>query len=790
MRGTSVRNLHGLPLLALGVLLCAPVAHADEPGRQAPQTSPQRDQQTAPGKPAKKRSAGVGMDQLTVTARRRPEYLQETPVSITAFTELDLEQGGFTRIDDIGRFTPNVSFSQNGGTQENGRAIIRGIGTSDPQETRDPGVGVYIDDVYIARSQGMLLPVLDIERIEVLRGPQGTLYGRNTIGGAVKVVTRAPSEELEGFLQLRAGNFNLLETKGILNIPLRSEVAAMRVGFTSTTREGYTDNQLTGEETDNRRLLAGRWELRVNPSPDIEARFNFEQTRAHNKGRGGECRYRADAFAARPTGPLIPLENAIFNFQTNCNATRSDGDEFEYMSVTEADSDSDTMGLNTTLEWETEAFNAKSISAWRRIETQNFLDFTFAATNIGQSKAETDQQDQISQEFNITGNPFGDAFTWTGGLYWFYEKLKPGRDMTDVAFNLCQAFNVALACNQSFTQNLGIRTDAFAVYTQGTFEATERLSFTAGIRRSVERKEFSQFTFNYMDNARTVNPASVLDIQQSNRFDAWTPLFTTSFQATPDVMIFGTYSRGFKSGGFNGRPRADVAPTLQPFDQEKLDNFELGFKSALLDNRLFANVTLYRSEFNDIQQTVLSSDPNTGGLAASVQNAAEAIIQGVEFEMRANFVQNLDLKLGIGIARAQFTELDEDQPVINPITNMPVDNSSLRLNNTPAANGSVTATYLIPLGFGDLSTRASWYHRGRVTYGPTSRTLDESKVGVLSSRITLALADGKTEFSLWGDNLLDRRYLNDGLNFEDGFAASLGYYAAPRMFGVEVRRRF
>jgi len=359
-----------------------------------------------------------------------------------------------------------------------------------------------------------------------------------------------------------------------------------------------------------------------------------------------------------------------------------------------------------------------------------------------------------------------------------------------VAFNLCQLGSM-LACNATFQQNLGIRTDAFAAYTQATYDVTSQLALTVGLRRSVERKEFSQFTFNYMDNARTVNPASVLDIEQSNRFDAWTPLFTTSFQATPDVMLFATYSRGFKSGGFNGRPAANVAATLEPFEQEKLDNFELGFKSIALDNRLTTNVTFYRGKYKDIQQTVLSSDPNTGGLAASTQNAAEAIIQGVELELRANFIRNLDLNLGIGITRAQFTKLDENNPVINPITGRPIDNSSLRINNTPAANGNLTATYTLPLGeLGDLKTRASWYHRGRTTFGPVSRTLDETKVGILSSRVTLAFADGKTEISLWGDNLLDREYLNDGLNFEDGFASSLAYFGPPRMYGFEIRRKF
>ena len=775
--GVRVRVSSWLVMAACAALVPVSVAQGQEPAKP------------------KTRKTGVSMDELVVTARRRPEFLQDTPISLTAFTGDDIDRRGFSRVEEIGFLTPNLQYNSAGGTTDSGKIQIRSIGVSDPVETNDPGVGFYVDDVYLGRAQGQLIPVLDVERIEVLRGPQGTLYGRNTVGGAIKVVTQQPTDQLEGSARVRYGNYNNIETRGILNVPLQSEVAAMRVGFATVTRDGYTENRLLDKDTDDRKLWAGRVQFVVNPTQNLQLRFAGDQTRAHSRGRGAQCRFRSDALA-NSSSTFITANVGVGiatgqTFSDACNESRR-GDDLEYLSDTNSKSNTDTWALNSTIEWETEAFTAKSITAWRRQENANTLDFSFVRNTVGQVQQAKDQQDQVSQEFNFTGTAFEDALTWTTGLYTFYEKVKSGQDQTFAFYALCSTFNIQAACNQSFTSNLGLSTRAHAAYGQVTYALTDRLRLTGGLRRSVEAKEFSQFTFNYLDNTNAPDPALTFQIQQTNRYRAWTPAANVTFDIDPSVMVYFSYSRGFKSGGFNGRPNPTLPTTLEPYEQEKLHNFETGFKSVLLNNRLLVNVNLFRGDYDDIQSTVISVDPGTGRLATSVKNNAEAILSGAEVEMRAFPVPPLELGIGLGWTDLHFTRTDPQGLIISPITGQQIDNSELRPNNTPPFEGHATAAYTFAgLGvLGDLTARATWFHQGRISHGPNSSTNDEQKVGLLSANIMLALPDGLTEISLWGENLTDQRYLNDGINFEDGFAASIAYFGPPRMFGLEVRRRF
>jgi len=772
MKATGLRVLWSFVYaLAVGaVLVPAPASRAQDP--KPPQ-----------------RKTGVSMDELIVTARRRPEFLQDTPISLTAFSADEIEKRGFSRIEEIGLITPNLQYNSAGGTTDAGKIQIRSIGVSDPVETNDPGVGLYVDDVYLGRAQGQLIPVLDIERIEVLRGPQGTLYGRNTVGGAVKIVTQQPTDQLEGSAKVRFGNYNNIETRGMLNIPIRSEIAAMRIGFASVRRDGYTENDLLDKDTDDRRLLAGRVQLVVNPSQNVQLRFAGDQTRAHGRGRGAQCRFRPDAISA--SSGTFAIANGVLGFQAACDASRR-GNDLDYLSPIDSKNNTDTWSLTSTLDWENDLFTAKSITAWRRQENANNLDFSFTGVNIGNVLQSKDQQDQVSQEFNFTGTLLDDRLTWTTGLYAFYEKVKPGTDRTFAVFPLCTLTGLQVACNQSFTSNLSLQTVASAAYGQVTYAVNDALRVTAGLRRSLERKQFSQFTFNYLDAVQTPDPALTFSIDQSNRFDAWTPLANVTYDVSESVMVYLSYSRGFKSGGFNGRPNPTLPTTLEPYEQEKLHNFETGFKSVLLSNRLLANVNLFRGVYDDIQSTVISVDPGSGRLATSVRNNAEAILRGAEVELRAFPVPPLELGLGLGFTDLHFVKTDPSGMIISPITGLQIDNSDLRPNNTPPFEGHVSAAYtfggLGPLG--DVTMRATWFHQGRISHGPNSDTNDEDKVGLLSGSIWLALPDGKTEIVLWGENLTDQRYLNDGINFEDGFAASLAFFGPPRMFGVEIRRRF
>jgi len=733
----------------------------------------------------------TAVEEVTVTARRRAEDIQDTPISITALTEKDLAERGLSRLDDIARYTPNLQFEQAAGSQNSARVQIRGVGTNDPISTRDAGVGVYIDDVYVARAQGLLLPLLDIERVEVLRGPQGTLYGRNTIGGAVKVVTRKPSDELEGAAFVRLGNFDALETQGVLNLPLVPGRVAARVSLATALRDGFSENEQIDQETDDRQLLAGRAQLRVLASEQLELLFAAEQSRAHTAGRGGKCRFRPDAVAARDPNGVVAAASNFLGADDACNASRM-LDPHEFLSPVNGHIKNDTWGLTGTATFETSAFTAKSISAWRRQESGGAYDISFSPVPIGQARAKMGQQDQVSQELQLTGLALDSRLVWTSGLYFFYEKTTPSRTDVLVVFDLCR--NAPVFCSLSFNSNLGTRVAASAAYGQATYSLSDRLRLTAGLRRSLEAKQFQQFSFKFADAALnpSPNPADTLQIKLTDRFRAWTPHLNASFDLTPNAMLFATYSKGFKSGGFNGRPAANSPETLEPFSQERLHSFELGVKTTWPEHALRANATLFHGDYKDIQQTILSSDIRSGAFAARVENAAEATLRGAEIELEALPYEGLALHAGIGLIDAAYRDLEFSRPVNDPITGAPLDNSEVDFFNTPTFTGTFGASYTLPAleRIGSLSLQAFWRHQTRVTFGPTSSTLEQGAYGLLSLRTALALPDGRTELALWVENALDRRYLNDGVNFEDGFASSLAFYGAPRTFGLEIRRRF
>ncbi len=784
--------------------------------------------------PARRKKSGAGIEEITITARKREESLQDTPLSVSAFSATDLIDAGVARADDIGRLAPNLSFESSAGEQSSARLTIRGVGNGDPIATRDPGVGIYVDGVYLARAQGGLLGLVDIERVEVLRGPQGTLFGRNTVGGAVSIVTKKPSDEFEAAARIRIGNFNLFESRTMVNIPLIPERAAMRVSFQTTSRDGYSKNRLNGQETDDRRLLGARVALRLNPTDNVEVLLTGEQTRSHQAGRGAECRATPENL---PIAPLIQGFNAaglfagvdpggVFTPQENCIANEADDEELDFTSPVKSKDNLDTFGLTSAITWDLDAFTFKSTTAWRRQEVESNQDFTFASrvtplpTNlalpffddglVGNVINDKSQFDQVSQELNISGIGLDGRLQWTAGVFGFYEKSTPGLSRQNVGRNFCDFLTqlgdvgVGLAaatamdvCGGSSLQILPrLTTFALAGYGQASYDLTERLHLTAGLRYSAERKDFSAKQRNFFRGNGAAGPADTVDVLQnfgttSERFGKWTPLLTLAFDTSEESMIYATYSRGFKSGGFNGRPNANVPASLLPFEQEILDNYEIGLKASWLDNRLITNISMFYGIYDDIQQTILSSSP-MGDFASRVANAGEAVIRGAEVELRAVPVPGLDLSVGLGFTDAEYREFDDVVEGTMPGETIPINRRNEEFFNTPSFSATLSASYtLFDLGpLGDVTTRVNWYHQDEVNFGPASDTLEVGKYGLLGGQLTMALPDGVTEISIFGENLLDRRYVNSGINFERGFASSFAYFGAPRMYGIEIRRSF
>jgi iron complex outermembrane recepter protein len=812
----GVRLTVGLASVALFGL--ATESRADEASAQVPagEESAAPASEAAPADTSRRRES---IEEIVVSARRRDENLQETPISITAFNGRDLQEQGIARLDDIGKFSPNLQFESAAFSPTSARIQIRGIGNGDPIANRDPGVGIYLDGVYLARAQGQLLGLADIERVEVLRGPQGTLFGRNTIGGAVSITSVKPSDEFGVDTTIRVGNYDLFESRISVNVPLVPERAALRASFQTITRDGYTENRQLGKDTDDRKLLGGRIALRLTPSDTVEVMLTGEQTRTHVGGRGGECRFNPEAV---PLSPLFTGPGAEFlDFQASCQESEAD-DELDYRSPINSFTNLDTWGLGSTLTWDvsdTVAF--KSITSWRRQENDSNDDFSYGRVNVGNVVTGTDQQDQVSQEFNLSGTWMDGRLNVTGGLFAFYEKTTPTQPTTTfVAFRLCNdpAFAQQIAnqlglpvelvlpavqadaCDPTFEQRAAIRTLARAAYAQATFDVTDRLHVTAGLRRSLESKEFKQ------SQRRRVTPTTfgpTFLTNQTDRFDAWTPSFTAGFDVAEDMLLYATYSKGFKSGGFNGRPSPAVDGTLAPFKQEILNNYEIGLKASFFDKRLVANIALFDGIYDDIQQTILSVDPGGISFASSVVNAAKAEIRGAEIELRAIPFAGLDLSVALGFTDAEYEDFEDLAQQIDPATGMvfedamgnpallPRDRSDEGFFATPNFTATFGVGYTLPsLPIGDLTARLNWYHSNALTYSLVSDTLRQGTYGLLSGRLALALPDGKTEIALFGENLLDRRFINSGINFEDGFAVSLAYYGAPRMYGIEIRRSF
>ena len=857
MRITEWLSTTMAPLVAVALLSLAPAALADEPGEEAMAESAA--EELAQGQAATRRAVRGQIEEITVTARKREENLQQTPISITAFGVQTLEDNTVTRMDDISDLTPNMQYDT-GSLGLHGFVSIRGIGNGDAIATRDPAVGIYVDGIYIARSAGHLLAVSDPERIEVLRGPQGTLFGRNTVGGAVNVITAKPDDEFSARGTLRYGNYNNIETRAHVNIPLNDDWAFMRLSFASQTRDPVKDNKARAsqlapgqgglfpkfKDLDDRKLLAGRVSLRLLPTENLELTITGDQARVHQRARGAHCNYdeNSEAGAGRTAsgaffpsltiGSLIgPADfppvglppdggmNLWADYRANCERTE-DLDYDEFTSNVPGKVTLDTWGVSFTTTWDaTEDITLKYIGAWRRSEHGEEQEFDWTGTaEFGHCDRDEEQADQVSHELNANGLALDGRLSWTAGLYTFREKTNPrtgylcrvaqtyAQQLFSIGFPTVPLFGgflppgaavppgVFTPVSFSFVELNWVTNNTYAGYAQATYDLTEQLSVTAGVRRMNETKKWKHIrqrpTFDLMRPSlgalcppgvpgTFVVACTLQDVTDDERFDKWTFTGNIQYQWNDDLMTYVTYSTGYKSGGFNGR--ADSPTTIEGFDPEKVDSYEFGMKSAWFDNRVTANLAAFLTEYEDIQQTVLKSEAD-GSFSSVVRNAGEAQIRGVELEVNARPLPGLDASIGLGLIDADYHE------------KITFNNDGERVNrrdddfaNTPDVTLNVSLAYSVETPFGVLTPRVSYYHQDEVNFDEDTDKLTQGTYGLLNGRISLVI-DDRTEVALWGRNLTDRKYKNTGIPFFDGFAVGDVFYGDPVRYGIEVSRRF
>lgn len=576
------------------------------------------------------------LEDIVVTARKQNESLQRVPISISAIGASELVSRSLNNLGAIGQTTPNFTFSQQAqGGRSAGVAYIRGVGQSDTLATYDAAVGVYIDGIYLGRMQGNDLDMMDIERVEVLRGPQGTLFGKNTSGGAISIVTRQPDPSANspsGRLQVTTGNFERLDFSASINAPLVSDKVAVQVAAARRKAEGF-GRRVDGQQTGSTDRWVSRAALLVKPTERMTATFVLDGT-TYDEANSVSKLVLTDPTAA-PLAALnaftseryddrwIPTDD-YFSFGTGPNSSRGD-----------------LWGVSLTLDNETGWGNIKSITSYRNGNVHNDLDPDNSPVSVIDQFQHV-RQHQFSQEVQIAGRALSDKLDWVFGVYYFHEVA---HDYTSFI-----VLPPLLGFSGSFNQNLDITNDSMAAYGQGTYKVTDKLRLTLGARVTHDKKTVNRAKTTYVGGLE-IDPTT----EKSASWDDFSPRLGIDYQWTPEIMTYASVAKGYKGGGFNGR--ANSVANFTKFAPEQVWTYEVGLRSDLFNRTVRFNATAFYSDYKDIQlpldgSTIVNGAPTPFNL---VINAPKSRISGGEVELKVVPAAGLTLSGGLGLTYGKYT---------------------------------------------------------------------------------------------------------------------------------------
>ncbi|GAB3096718.1 TonB-dependent receptor [Aestuariicella hydrocarbonica] len=728
------------------------------------------------------------IEEVTVTAERREANLQDVPVAVSSFSQSDLQAQQVTTLGDLQAMVPNLSIHK--GDANNAVAYIRGIGQIDSIAFFEPGVGIYLDDVYLGRAQGAFLDVIDVERIEVLRGPQGSLYGRNTVGGAIKYVSTSPTDEFSGKLSSTVGNYDRRDVKATFSGPL-SETLKGQVTLASLQQEGYADNQFDGKgdgDSDSQYLRAV---LAYDPTDNLSLDFSVDYS------DGEPNRSRTPAKETPIT--ITTVDPYTFGLSTQTFARDEDpfkvNVDFNRVEFTE------TKGASLNASWNINSdLNLKSISSYRELDYGTELDLDGTPINAFGIFYFNDQK-QYSQEFQLSYQ--GEHLSAISGVYYYKEE---GSTFDGGIFS---NFLIAAAGEAEFS------TESYAVFGQFDYAISDRLTATLGFRYTEEEKDYQRQTEDLnlttlagisfgSDGVSYANPAllspSSKDLHLDGigvarpladpdgaSFDNFSPKLGIKYQSSENAQIYANASTGFKSGGFNGR-MADGQ--LEPFDEETLMSYEAGYKTQVWDDRVRLNAALFYNQYDDLQVSSFEASADGNSLLPVFSNAGEAIMQGVEIELTALVSERLTVTANVGYLDAEYKEFFAEADAVN---NVAVDVSDERhMVNTPTWDAAIGLNYeLANNGWGTFTMVADVSYRSK-TYLEvnSSENLAQGGHSLINAALMFESNDEQWHVMLGGRNLSDKTYRQHAFDLSAFPGVELGYYGAPRTYSLSASYSF
>jgi iron complex outermembrane receptor protein len=720
-------------------------------------------------------SGVASLQEIVVTAQRREESLQDVPVAVSAFSEETMERIQATDGTGLQGIVPNLNIVQGRGSSNATNIYIRGIGQPDALQTFDPAVGFYVDDVYFSRIRGTQLELYDIERIEVLRGPQGTLYGKNTIGGALRVITKRPGSEFEGLAQATVGDYDQVEGRLSLSGPL-SDTLSGGVSVLRAKRGGYVTNPDTDEEYNDRDVFSGRVALAWNPSDNVTVDWTADYSKEDNAMVLGQPLNTLTTLFGVPI-LVLPTEVPKFDFTATPTPGLPNSTELTHE------------GTSLDIGWDiSESLTLRSITAYRKLEYTDYIDIDATVLETGDVLVDVDQ-DQTSQEFQV--NWGSGAWNVVGGLFYMKEDITSYQEAyADDLLTGPGGFTFLRTIDDA------LENTSWAAYANVSYALTERLNLGAGVRYTDETKDYERSTSTFSNfPGLTQDPAFAFTAKET-----WTdtsPMVSMDFQANENVMLYGRVAQGFKSGGFNGR--ANNPGEQVPYDPEEVISYEIGLKSDWPENAVRANLTLFYNDYTDFQARVsgTTTDPGTGlpSPELTVLNAGSLDIYGAELELSYQPSTALLLDAQVGYLDAEYGEFDDDR-----FTNFDGSRAFQEPAFSPELTARLGAAYEWSLAeHGSLRLAGSAKFRSRMALSvdntPVNSDVEieglfQDDYWVYDASLMWTLADGRLSVALNGRNLSDEVYRTDGQEFSSVGGIRTAYYGAPRTFSFVLTGRF
>jgi iron complex outermembrane receptor protein len=720
---------------------------------------------TAPVMAQEEAASAENGDEIIVTARRREENLLDVPIAVSAFSGEALELRGALDLTDIGNITPNTTLETSRGSNSTLSAFIRGIGQQDPVSGFEPGVGIYLDDVYLNRPQAAVLDIYDVERIEVLRGPQGTLYGRNTIGGAVKYVTKRLPQEFALSARATVGTYDQADGVVTVSAPF-GEIVRVGGSVARLSRGGFGDNLTTGLENYNKDVWAARGTLELGGyGAPVSVRISGDYSRDKSDPRGGH-RIIPGLLSGAPV-----LDN-VFDTRGGLVDPKQDIEAYGLAMNISVDL-SDTLTL-------------RSISAWRKDDTLTPIDFdALPAADVDVPGGYFNEQ--VSQEVQL----LVDAGPLSGMVGAYYLDAT-----ADTLFDV--RLFTTLSGLTAFT-NAAVDTETYAIFGDFTYDLSEQLSLSVGGRYTWDKRTANILRQNYLGGgspffggAGVAFGAASTNFSGQRDFKKFTPRVSLSFKPTPDDNIYASFSQGFKGGGFDPRGVGANAPDLNgngirgendevaaflSFRPESVDSYEVGYKGNAFDGGLTYALAGFYADYTDVQipgsvACIVSGLPSFCGVTS---NAGKANFKGVELEFNARLGESvandgdrLNLLGAVGYIDAKF-----DQYISN-IASVPTDVAAFRdVQNTPSWTASATLAYMTPVGAGRLNLGTTVSYRSSTTqFEIPNPYIDQSGYALVDASLVYTAPDDRWSIGLYGKNLLDKEYKTSGYSFIAGNATT------------------